>query len=240
MLTLKNLTVTADKKKILKNFSAQFGKGKIYAVMGPNGSGKSTFARTVMGDPNFTPSKTGTLSFNGTNIKNLAPVKRAHAGIFLSFQSPLALAGVNVFQLLRVATNKKEDQKLSAKELKEKIESIAAELKIPEELLRRPLNEDFSGGERKKMEVLQAAVLDPELLILDEIDTGVDVDALKTITTFLKKFSKGKTLIIITHYNRILKYLAPDDVFVIKDGALVKKGSAKLAREIEKKGYDHL
>lgn len=239
MLSIKNLSASAGKKKILKDISVTFRPGKIYAVMGPNGSGKSTLARTIMGDPAFTTASKSVITLNRKNITNLTPDKRAQAGIFLSAQSPLEIPGVTVAQLLRRAT---AGQKRSALALKKEIDHIAHNLKIPDELLSRSLNVGFSGGERKKLEVLQAAILDPQYIFLDEIDTGVDVDALKTIAQFLKKFVKDtkKTLVIITHYNRILKYLPPHEVIVIRDGKIVTKGDKKLAQAIEKKGYDQL
>lgn len=154
-------------------------------------------------------------------------------------QSPLAIPGVTVFSLLRAAT---QETGITAKELKTKMDQYASDLKIPAELLTRSLNDGFSGGERKKMEVLQMAVLNPQYIFLDEIDTGVDVDALKTIAQFLKKHLKetDKTLVMITHYNRILKYLTPDVTLIIKDGAIVKRGDAELAKMIEKKGFDSI
>jgi len=241
MLTVKNLTVKPknEKKEILTKLSLTVRPGKIYAIMGPNGSGKSTLARTIMGDPAFSLARPSVLTLDKKSIKNLSPDKRAKMGIFLSMQSPLALPGVTVFSLLRAST---KDRIKRARELKKTIEHYARALKIPSELLTRSLNDGFSGGERKKMEVLQMAVLNPRYIFLDEIDTGVDVDALKTIATFLKQFIKktDKTLIIITHYNRILKYLTPDETIVIKNGKIKKRGDATLAKEIERHGFDNL
>ena len=239
MLSIKKLTVSVEKKEILTNISTTFRPGKIYAIMGPNGSGKSTLARTVMGDPAFKVATASSIILNRVEITKMSPDKRATLGIFLSAQSPLEIPGVTVAQLLRRAT---ADRKISAVELKKEIDHIARNLKIPDELLSRSLNVGFSGGERKKLEVLQAAILDPRFIFLDEIDTGVDVDALKTIAQFLKKFIKNtkKTLVIITHYNRILKYLPPHEVIVISNGRIIKKGDKKLPRLIESKGYDAL
>ncbi len=239
MLSIKKLTVSVQKKEILTNISTIFRPGKIYAIMGPNGSGKSTLARTIMGDPAFGVAQKSSITLNRTEITKMSPDKRAKLGIFLSAQSPLEIPGVTVFQLLRRACS---SQGFTAVELKKKVDFIAAELKIPDELLSRSLNVGFSGGERKKLEVLQAAILDPTYIFLDEIDTGVDVDALKTIAQFLKKFVKEtkKTLVIITHYNRILKYLPPCEVIVIRDGKIIKKGDKELPHLIEKDGYDNL
>ena len=241
MLTIKKLTTKAkgERKEILSSLSASFRKGKIYAVMGPNGSGKSTLARTIMGDPAFSVARTSSIILDKENVTRMSPDKRAKHGIFLSMQSPLAIPGVTVFQLLRKAT---ADSDMNVIELKKRVDLLAEELKIPQELLNRSLNEGFSGGERKKMEVLQMAILDPQYIFLDEIDTGVDVDALKTIATFLKRFIRNtdKTLIIITHYNRILKYLEPDEVLVIKNGKIKKRGDKSLAQQIEKSGFESI
>jgi len=249
MLTLTDFTakVAEDgvRKTILSDVDLAFESGKIYAVMGPNGSGKSTLARTMMGDPAFKLAGKSkfTLTADGAkprNVKNLAPNERAELGLFLSMQSPLEIAGVTVFGLLRAATKERVGfEGMSARDLKQKIDDVAAALHIPEELLTRSLNEGLSGGERKKIEVLQMAILDPQYILLDEIDTGVDVDALKTIAQFLKKFVKGtdKTIVMITHYNRILKYLKPDTTIVIKDGHVAKIGDATLAKQIEKSGF---
>lgn len=237
MLEIKNLKVKINNKTILNNINFTFEKGKIYALMGPNASGKSTLAFSIMGHPLYKLFPSSKIIFKGKNIKKLSPEKRVKLGIFLSFQSPLALSGVNVFQVLRYALQKKLDPLT----LKEKLENISKELKLKKELLERPLNEGFSGGERKKMEILQAKAIDPEFLIFDEIDTGVDVDALKTISQFLREFKKEKkTLLLITHYNRILRYLKPDVVLVMKEGSIVKVGGRELANKIEREGYEKI
>ena len=232
MLQLKTISVSINKKLILKNLSYHFKKGKVYAIMGPNGSGKSTLAYAIAGHPNY-KLEVGSLKFEGSDVTNLSPDKRAKRGIFLSFQTPHSLAGVNVFQLLRIALLGKEDPLT----VKQKIEKIAKRLEIKKDLIERSLNVGTSGGEKKKLELLQAAVLDPKLLIFDEIDTGVDIDALRTIAKFMSENRYGKTYLLITHYNRILHYIKPDRVLVLMAGKLVKEGNAKLAVEIEKKGY---
>lgn len=236
MLKLKKLTVLIENKKILNNIDFEYEKGKTYAVMGPNGSGKSTLAYAVMGHPAYTVNSKSKILLNGENIVELEANERAEKGMFLSFQSPLALSGVKVYQLLQLALNGKKDPLT----IREEARKYAQELGISEELLNRPLNEGASGGERKKMEVLQAAVLDKSLLIFDEVDTGVDVDALKSISKFLKKHQKDKTYIVITHYNRILHHLQPDHVLIMVKGNIVKVGDHKLAKEIEKKGYENI
>lgn len=234
MLSVKNLTASVGDKKILDNISYDFEKGKVYAIMGPNGSGKSTLASVVMGHPVYELSDDSVITYNNKDIHELDSNERGEKGIFMSFQSPMSLSGVNVFQLLRYALDGKKDPLA----LKKEIEKYAQKLHIKEDLIMRSINEDFSGGEKKKMEILQALVLDPSLLFFDEIDTGVDVDALKIIAEAIKDM-KGpdKTLVIITHYNRILKYLQPDEVVVIADGTIAATGDYKLAHTIETEGY---
>lgn len=237
MLNIKNLTVSVEKKKILTSFSFNFEEGKCYGVMGPNGSGKSTLASSIMGHPSYRLQKSSIVKYKGKNIVSLDPDKRARLGIFMTFQTPLSISGVNIYQLMRYAL----DGQLDPVMIRHKVKKYARRLKIPENLLDRSLNADFSGGEKKKMEVLQALVLDPDFIIFDEIDTGVDVDALRSIARQINDFKRqGKTMIIITHYNRILKYVKPDKVLILIGGKLVKVGSAKLAEEVEKKGYEGL
>ncbi len=236
MLKLKNLKANIENKEILKGIDFEFEKGKIYAIMGPNGSGKSTLSYAVMGHPAYEVSEDSEMLFEGEDISELDANERAEKGIFLSFQSPLSLSGVKVYQLLQLALNGKKDPVAIRREA----QKYAKELGISEDLLSRPLNEGASGGERKKMEVLQAAVLDKKLLIFDEVDTGVDVDALKSISSFLKKHQEDKTYIVITHYNRILHHLKPDYVLVMRQGKIIKVGDASLAKQIEDKGYESI
>lgn len=234
MLSVKNLSVSVGKKKIIKNFNYKFSKGKIYVIMGPNGSGKSSLANAIMGHPSYKISTQSRILLDKERIEKLQPEKRSEKGIFLSFQSPLSLAGVSVRELLYLALNKKKEPLA----VRQEITKYAQELRISEELLARSLNEGASGGEKKKLEALQAAVLDKKVMIFDEIDTGVDVDALRAIATFLKKRKKGKTFILITHYNRVLRYLMPDKVLILMGGVLKKEGDKKLAKKIEKEGYE--
>lgn len=237
MLTLENLSVSIGKKKILNDISFQFKPGTTYALMGPNGSGKSTLASAIMGHPDIQFSRASKILLGTKNLKNLSPDKRSHLGIFLSFQTPLEIPGVTVFDLLRIALEKKMDPVT----LHRQVQAYAQELHIPDELLKRSLNVGFSGGEKKKLEALQAVMLKPQFALFDEIDTGVDVDALKIISKFLKKhLPKETTLVFITHSTRLLKYINPDEVLVIKDGRLVKSGKASLAKIIEEKGFEAL
>lgn len=247
MLSIKNLSVSIEGKKILDDISFDFKPGKTYALMGPNGSGKSTLASAIMGHPNITYSRASKIMIEERlarhggparqdgNIKNLSADKRAKLGIFLSFQTPLALPGVTVFSLLRLALEKQ----IEPVALHKKVKTYAKELHIKDELLKRSLNEGFSGGEKKKLEALQAVLLAPRFALLDEIDTGVDVDALKTISRFLKKYlPKETTLVLITHSTRLLRYIQPQEVLIIKNGRLVKTGRGALAKKIEEKGFE--
>ncbi|MDO8609479.1 MAG: Fe-S cluster assembly ATPase SufC [bacterium] len=236
MLKLQNLTVSVSGKEILHSLDFIFEKGKTYTIMGPNGSGKSTLAYTIMGHPLYIVEKKSKIYIDKTEISKLTPDKRAALGIFLSFQSPISLSGITVFQLLRLALSGKKDPLAVYKEM----EKFSKELKIKEELLKRSLNDGASGGEKKKLEVLQAAVLNPKYVFFDEVDTGVDVDALKTIAQFINKYKANKTNIVITHYNRILKYLKPDYVLVLKEGRIVKVGDYSLVKQIEKNGYEKI
>lgn len=237
MLTLQNLSVSVGDKTILNDISYEFEKGKTYAIMGPNGSGKSTLAATVMGHPVYQLSSNSKIILNDEEIQSDEPHTRAKKGIFMSFQSPLSLGGVSIYQLMRVALDGAKDPLT----IRQEVQKHANTLKIKEELLSRSLNTDFSGGEKKKMEVIQAAMLNPQLMFFDEVDTGVDVDALKTIAEFMATLkSPDKTLILITHYNRILKYLKPDVVLVLREGKIIAEGDYSLAEKIEKDGYEDI
>ncbi len=244
-----NLWVSLDKKPILKGISLQIEEGKIYALMGPNGSGKSTFAQAVMG---YTSSKLKTqnskLEINGKDIRKLATDERAREGLFLAFQTPIGIPGVNVANLLRTAkkgisTNFSKaisghNPALSVWQFNEQLVKIADKLHIPSDFLKKSLNEEFSGGEKKKLEMLQAIVLSPKYAIFDEIDTGLDVDALKIVAQGINELKrKNCGIIIITHYQRILKYAKPDIVHILVKGEIVESGGYKLAQEVEKNGY---
>lgn len=233
MLSLSKVTVSIGKKTILHSVNTTFKENKIYAIMGPNGSGKSTLVQAIIGNPLYELSSSSSIIFNKKKIHSLTPDKRANMGLGVTFQSPLALQGVSVFQLLRLA--KKDTDVLK---LYKSIEKMAVALKIKKELIDRPLNDGASGGERKKLEILQMAILNPSLVFFDEIDTGVDVDSLKTIFTFLKEFKKNKTFVFITHYSKIFSYLQPDSVLIMKEGEIVKEGGREVVDIVDKKGYE--
>jgi Fe-S cluster assembly ATP-binding protein len=235
MLVLKNLTITVASKAVVKGFTFTFEQDKVYAIMGPNGSGKSSLAHAIMGNPAY-ECCADLFEFEGKDIREMEPHERARAGIFLAFQTPLALQGVRAQQLLSLVVRDRYDALTLHKRMKE----IATRLRISDDVLSRALNEGASGGERKKMEVLQAAILERKLQIFDEIDTGVDVDSLRCIASYLNEHKKGKAYLVITHYNRILRYVKPDVVLILKDGLLVCSGGAELAEEVEHKGYQLL
>jgi len=233
MLNISHLTVSVGTKTIIRDFSYRFEKNKVYVIMGPNGSGKSTLAHAIMGNPLYTVSPGSSIVFKGEEVSGLSPDKRAQKGMFLTFQTPPSLSGVSVFQLLRSA---RRGEDVFA--LHQKLDGFAKKLKIKQDLMDRSFNEGASGGEKKKMEVLQAATVDPSLAVFDEIDTGVDVDALRLISAFLRKTAKEKTLIFITHYSRILSGIKTDRVLVLKNGSLDREGGPELIEHIEADGYE--
>lgn len=233
-LKIQNLRASVDNREILKGINLTIGRGQLHILMGPNGSGKSTLAQVIMGNPSYKV-ESGELKMENHDLKNLPPDKRAKLGIFLGFQHPVEVPGVSVFNMLRKA---KQTRNLS--QFREQLLEYASSLKLHHDFLRRSVNNGFSGGEKKRNEILQMITLAPKLAILDEIDSGLDVDGLKLIAKAIKQFtvhSSQSSVILITHYARILKYLSPDFVHVMVDGIIVKSGKAKLAREIEETGY---
>ena len=236
-LHIKNLHVAVDKKEILHGIDLRVRPGEIHVIMGPNGSGKSTLANTLAGHPKYTVSD-GSISIDGEDITELTPDKRAKAGLFLSMQYPKAVEGVTIANMLRLAKRAQTGKNVSPlafhKELVKELESLA----INPDFLKRYLNVDFSGGEKKKFEILQLLVLDPTYAVLDETDSGLDVDALKIVAEGINRFhSKEKGILLITHYNRILEYVKPTHVHIMAGGKLVKSGGADLAKQIEENGY---
>jgi len=245
LLSLQNLHVTTGEKKILNGLDLELEAGAIEVIMGPNGSGKSTLCQTLLGHPDYQVTK-GVIQWQGKDITKLSTDKRARLGMFLSFQYPREIPGVSLAQLTRLAHTTQRvaagAEPSSPSEFLTELRSHLNRSGLGEQFLERSLNEGASGGERKKMEVLQASLLNPKFMIFDEIDTGVDVDSMRTIAKFIKDDlkKKGNTLVLITHYNRILKYLKPDKVLVLIAGKLVKVGDFKLAEKIEKEGYDKI
>lgn len=239
MLKITNLKVGVEEKEILKGVDLAIGKGEVLALMGPNGSGKSSLALTVIGNPRYKVTE-GKIVFEGDDLLTMSPDKRANKGIYLAFQNPVAIPGVTVREMLLVALRIKEKvPKVSALELKKTVEMEAEKLNLSPELLSRGLNEGFSGGEKKKMEILQMRVLKPKLLILDEIDSGLDIDALamiaQSVAEMVKKYSMS--VLVITHYQRILNYLTPDIVVIMKDGIITERGGKEMVERLEKHGY---
>lgn len=237
MLALKQLSATIEGKTVLNGISHTFPEHEMTALLGPNGSGKSTLGNAVMGAPHITVEARSKILFDGQDLSNLSPDKRAALGIFMTMQSPLPLPGVSLMDLVRAALGKK----YSAKELYDRVHALAGELAVDKELLKRSLYDGFSGGERKKIEALQAILFEPKLVIFDEIDTGVDIDALKLIVSAVTKHLAGKaTLLFITHSHKLLQVLHPDHVLIIDQGAIVKTGDQELANLVEEKGFKNL
>ncbi|EKE15175.1 MAG: hypothetical protein ACD_12C00121G0001, partial [uncultured bacterium] len=234
MLIIKNLTVRAGGKEILHRINFNFEKGKIYALMGPNGSGKTSLALTIMGNPNYKATEESEIIFNKKEIKNLKPEARAKKGLFLSFQNSPSFEGVNLYQMFYSLLS----GKVNILKTKSKIDKIAEKLKIKKELLKRSINNDFSGGEKKKIEVLQALLLKPRLVIFDEVDSGVDIDALKTLShNLLKLKNNHNTFIFVSHHLAFFNFVKPEKVLIMKEGRIIETGDYKLLSKIEKKGY---
>jgi Fe-S cluster assembly ATP-binding protein len=242
MLQINELHAGVENKKILKGVNLEIKPGEIHAIMGPNGSGKSTLSSVISGNENFEVTK-GSVKFLDENISELGPEERAHKGIFLSFQYPVEIPGVSVTNFIKTAINENRKaqglEDMPASEMLKLIKSKADLLEIDRKFLSRSLNEGFSGGEKKRNEIFQMAMLDPKLAILDETDSGLDIDALKIVANGVNKLkSKDNAVIVITHYQRLLDYIVPDFVHVLIDGKIVKSGTKELACELEAKGYD--
>jgi Fe-S cluster assembly ATP-binding protein len=242
-LVIKNLHASVEGKKILKGVNLSIRSGQVHALMGPNGSGKSTLASIIMGHPKYTITR-GTITFKGKNVKSLTPEERATLGIFLSFQYPVEVPGLSLEHFLRSAYNSLHPQQtLSAVAFHQRYQEKMAFLKMKKEFGERSLNEGFSGGEKKKSEILQLAVLEPSMAILDETDSGLDIDALRTVAGGVSKIAaaqKNLGVLLITHYFRILRYIKPDRVHIMVDGRIIKSGDKRLATQVEKRGYDWL
>jgi Fe-S cluster assembly ATP-binding protein len=242
MLSIKNLHVRVGETAILKGLSLQVPTGEVHAVMGPNGAGKSTLSYALAGRPGYEVTD-GTITLDGEDLARLAPDERAARGVFLSFQYPLEIPGVPGLTFLRTALNAQKkargEDEVSAPVFLKRVREKAAALKIDFDMLKRPLNVGFSGGEKKRMEILQMAVLSPRFLILDETDSGLDIDALRIVSEGVNAMrSPDRAMLVITHYQRLLDYIRPDKVHVLAAGRIVASGGPELALELERSGYD--
>ena len=243
MLQIKNLKAKIDNKEILKGLNLEIKPGEVHAIMGPNGSGKSTLSNVLSGKKGYIVS--GDVTYLNKNLLDLEIEERAHKGIFLAFQYPLEIPGVNTNIFLKTSLNAikkaKGEKELDAIEFLKLVKKKASELKFDEKILSRQLNVGFSGGEKKKNEILQMSILNPKLSILDETDSGLDIDALKIVSEGVNALrSKESSFLIITHYQRLLEYIKPDFVHVLINGKIVKSGGSELALELESKGYESL
>jgi len=242
MLTVKDLHASVEEKEILKGINLQVNPGEVHAIMGPNGSGKSTLSTVIAGHEDYEVEK-GSIAFDGEDLAELDAEERAHKGIFLSFQYPVEIPGVTVTNFIKTAINASRKaqglEDMPANEMLKKIREKAALLEIDSKFLSRSLNEGFSGGEKKRNEIFQMAMLEPKLAILDETDSGLDIDALKIVANGVNKLkSNDNAVVVITHYQRLLDYIVPDFVHVLYNGRIVKSGTKELAHELEAKGYD--
>ncbi|MBL6665432.1 Fe-S cluster assembly ATPase SufC [Flavobacteriaceae bacterium] len=242
MLTIENLHAQVEGKQILNGIDLDVKAGEVHAIMGPNGSGKSTLSSVIAGHQDYEVNE-GTMLLEGEDLSELAPEERAHKGIFLSFQYPVEIPGVSVTNFIKTAINASRKAKgledMAANEMLKKIREKSSLLGIDSRFLSRSLNQGFSGGEKKRNEIFQLAMLEPKLSILDETDSGLDIDALKIVANGVNKLrSKDNAIIVITHYQRLLEYIVPDFVHVLFDGKIVKSGNKDLAIELEEKGYD--
>ncbi|MEZ4968292.1 MAG: Fe-S cluster assembly ATPase SufC [Flavobacteriaceae bacterium] len=244
MLKINNLYARVDDKEILKGINLTVNAGEVHAIMGPNGSGKSTLAAVIAGKEEFEVTK-GEVFLEGENLEDTSPEDRAHKGVFLSFQYPVEIPGVSVTNFMKTAINESRKAKgleeMPAKDMLKLIREKSELLEIDRKFLSRSLNEGFSGGEKKRNEIFQMAMLEPKLAILDETDSGLDIDALRIVANGVNKLkSKDNAVIVITHYQRLLEYIVPDFVHVLHNGKIVKSGTKDLALELEEKGYDWL
>lgn len=239
-LKIENLSVSVNNKIILKNFNLEIKLGEIHAIMGPNGTGKSTLTKVIMGDKTYKIEEGG-IYFNDKNINNLQVDERARLGIFLGMQMPYEIEGVSNADFLRTALRAQNDDFKLYSFIK-KLDKEVEKLKMNPEMVHRGINEGFSGGERKKNEILQMHMLNPKIVLLDEIDSGLDVDSLKIVgNSVMEYYSENKpAILLVTHYHRLLDYIKPDYIHVMMDGKIIKSGDSKLVEEIEKQGYDKI
>lgn len=244
MLTIKNLHAIVEEQEILKGINLQVNPGEIHAVMGPNGSGKSTLASVLAGHPKFEVTR-GSVEFEGKDLLEMEPEDRAREGLFLSFQYPVEIPGVSMVNFMRSALNEqrkyRNEEPISATDFLKLMRDKRQMLGMDSQLVSRSVNEGFSGGEKKKNEIFQMAMINPKLAILDETDSGLDIDALRVVASGVNKLqTKDNATILITHYQRLLEYIKPDFVHVLYNGKIIKSGGANLALELENRGYEWL
>ncbi|MFP4634809.1 MAG: Fe-S cluster assembly ATPase SufC [Nitriliruptoraceae bacterium] len=239
-LEIRDLTVEADGAQILRGVTLDLDQGRTLALMGPNGSGKSTLAYAIAGHPAYEVTS-GTITWKGTDLTELTPDERARLGVFLAMQYPVEVPGVSLTNFLRTAVNAVNDEDVPVREFMGRLREEMAALGVDDSFLQRSINEGFSGGEKKRFEILQAALLQPQLAVLDETDSGLDVDALKTVAEGVNRLmGPDLGVLIITHYTRILRYIQPDEVHVMFEGRIVASGGPELADELEEHGYENL
>ncbi len=241
-LTIRDLWITVDQKKIIQGLNLEIKEGSVHVLMGMNGSGKTTIAHVLAGQPGYTVDS-GTVTYKGQDLLSLPPEKRAHLGLFLSFQHPIEIPGVSTITFLKTAFNSmRQARGENIMDAVEFLNYVKARLKLvnfDDSFLYRSINEGFSGGEKKRSEILQMAVLEPSFAILDEVDSGLDIDSLKVVAQGVNQLRSSKrTLLIITHYPRLLHYIKPDHVHILHNGKIVRSGDIQLANELEKQGYD--
>ena len=241
ILKIDNLTVEVADKIILKDFNLEIKSGEIHAIMGPNGTGKSTLTKVIMGDPNYKIIK-GKISYNGKVINKMPVNERAKLGIFLGMQMPKAIEGVTNADFLRSALRAKEGEKFKLLPFIREVEELTKKLHMDSDMIHRGVNDGFSGGERKKNEILQMNILKPDVVLLDEIDSGLDVDSLKLVGESVMEYYNNRkpAILLVTHYQRLLDYIKPDFIHIMKDGRIVLSGDKTLALKIEEEGYDKL
>ncbi len=242
MLTIKNLNVSVGEKEILKDFNLTINEKEVHAIMGPNGIGKSTICKTIMGDPNYIVTS-GSIIYNDTDLLKLNVSERARLGIYLLNQNPIEIPGVSNAEMLRLRLNENNPNPISIFDFNKKMTSICEKLDIPKSFIHRGINEGMSGGERKKNELLHLWMLEPSLIILDELDSGLDIDSLKTVTNSLNEYLETHpkaSILLVTHHEPLLNMLNASNIHIMKDGHIIKSGDLSLAKEIENQGYKNI